>query len=407
MTDLALDGERESSVVALYPLTFVEEGSQVVIGRPEIDSFAVFPADAAAVVRHLEAGEDLDSVAAWYQQTYGEPADLGDFVETLRDLDFIRPGSRGDTPPAVAGPVRWRRLAAVLLSAPALCLYALAAGAAVYLMWRVPGVRPSPSAVFFSRYLLVITFAVFAAQLGGIALHEGFHVLAGRRLGLPTSLSIGRRLYFVVFQTTLAGLLGVPARKRILPFCAGLIADAVLVSVLTGLAEIARTAGWPPWTGRVALGLAYATLLRMLWQVMIFMETDLYHVLASVLRCPDLYQMTRIYLRNRWARLRRQRAGTAEESSWSARDLRIVRWYAPFVVVGSVAMIGIAAVAAIPILAGLATRAFHGIADGSAGTAQFWDSAFAGMLFVSQFAVVGALALRERGRRRAAVRAGA
>jgi len=58
----------------LYPLTYVDEGDQVVIGRPDDDSFAVFPADAAAVVRRLEMGADIASVAAWYQAMYGEPA---------------------------------------------------------------------------------------------------------------------------------------------------------------------------------------------------------------------------------------------------------------------------------------------------------------------------------------------
>jgi hypothetical protein len=391
----------------LYPLTFVDEGSQVVIGRPDIDSFAVFPPDAAAVLRRFQAGDDPAAVAAWYQDAYGEPADLGDFVQTLRELDFIRPDGRDDAHPAAAPPVRWRRPATVLLSVPALSLYGLAVVAAGYLMWTVPALRPLPSAVFFSRSLLVVMFVTMLAQSAGIALHEGFHVLAGRRLGLPSRLSIGRRLYFLVFQTTLVGLLGVPSRKRILPFCAGLIADAVLVSALTGTAEAARLAGWPPWAGRVSVGLAYVTVLRMIWQALIFMETDLYHVLASALRCPDLHSMTRTYLRNRWARLRRQPRQASDTTGWSARDLRIVRGYAPFVVAGSGVMIAVASVAILPVLAGLAVRVYRGLAEGSMGSPWFWDSAVSGAAVVSQFAIVGALALRDRARRRAALRTSA
>lgn len=388
----------------LYPLTFVDEGSQVVIGRPEIDSFAVFPPDAAAVVRRFQAGDDLASVAAWYQESYGESADLGDFVQTLLELDFIRPDGHEYAHAPIASPVRWQRLATVLLSGPALCLYALAAATTGYLMWRVPGLRPSPSAVFFSRSLLVVLLATSAAQLAGIAVHEGFHVLAGRRLGLLSRLSIGRRLYFLVFQTTLVGLLGVPSRKRILPFFAGLIADAVVVSALTATAEAVRLGGWPPWVGRVAVGLAYVTVLRMLWQAMIFMETDLYHVLASALRCPDLHRMTRTYLRNRWTGWSKRLGQEAEESGWSARDLRIVRAYAPFVVAGSTLMIAAGAVTVVPGLAGLAVRVYRGVAEGSMGSPWFWDAAVSGIAVMSQFAVVGVLALRDRVRRRAAAR---
>lgn len=400
MTDLTPGPGAVPGPVALYPLTFVDEGSQVIIGRPEIDSFAVFPSDAAAVVRHFQAGHDLADVAAWYQETYREPADLSDFVQTLQELGFVRPNGSDDAQSTPAPPVRWRLLAVGLLSAPALGLYALVAGAAIYLMWKVPALRPLPSAVFFSKSLLVIMFATTLAQLAGIALHEGFHVLAGRRLGLPSHLSVGRRLYFLVFQTTLAGLLSVPARKRILPFCAGLIADAMLVSALTGVAETAHLAEWPPWTGRVAVGLSYVTVLRMLWQAMIFMETDLYHVLASALRCPDLHGMTRTYLHNRWERLRRQPGHVSEISGWTARDTRIVHLYAPFVVAGSAVMISLGAITTIPVMAGLAMRVYRGIAHGSIGSPWFWDSALSGILVASPFLVVGALTFRDRARRR-------
>jgi hypothetical protein len=405
MTELSPESGARPGLVALYPLTFVDEGGQVVIGRPEIDSFAVFPSDAAAVVRRIQAGDDLATVAAWYQATYGEPADLGDFVQTLSELHFVRPAGQDDDRPTAVPPLRWQRLGTVLFSAPALGLYALAAAMAVYLMWRVPSLRPTPSTVFFSRSLLVISFATLMAQLVGIALHESFHVLAGRRVGLASSLSVGRRLYFVVFQTTLAGVLGLPARKRILPFCAGLIADALLVSALTGTAEVARLAGWPVWLARVAVGLAYVTVLRMLWQAMIFMETDLCHVLASALRCPDLHGMTRTYLRHRWARLRQRPGEMAEQAGWTGRDLRIVRRYAPFVVVGSAVMIGFGAVTTVPVMAGFATRVYQGVADGTVGSARFWDSALTGIAIVAQFAIIGVLALVDRARSRAAARA--
>jgi hypothetical protein len=390
----------------LYPLTFVDEGDQVVIGRPDVDSFAIFPADAAAVVRRLAIGADIASVATWYQAMYGEPADIEDFVDTLRDLGFVRP--EGEVPAEIPPrpPVRWQRLGIILLSPPALAAYALAIGATIYLMVSVPALHPGPSKVFFTKSVLVVMGATCAAQLVGIAVHEGFHVLAGRRLGLPSRLSVGRRLYFVVFQTTLVGLMGVPARKRILPFCAGLIADCVLTACLVGLAEASRLAGWPPWTVRVAVAFVYVTILRMLWQAMIFMETDLYYLLASALRCHDLHAMTRTYLRTMIARLRGQRGrGPVARPGpfapgWTDRDLRIVRYYAPVVVVGSIVVILLAAVSTIPVLASLAARIYHGIAAGDFASPWFWDSLATGAAILSQFAVAAVLAILDRRRAR-------
>jgi hypothetical protein len=388
--------------IALYPLTFVDEGDHVIIGRPDIDSFAVFPADAAAVLRRLRAGADLDSVAAWYADEYGEPADIDDFVETLRDLEFIRPDNELQEPAAPAtARVRLRRFAAIVLSGPALALYALAACGAIYLVVAVPALRPVPSAVFFSRFLLIVLAVTTVGDLSGIAMHEAFHVLAGRRLGLASKLSVGRRLYFLVFETTLMGLMGVPARKRILPLCAGLIADAVLTSILIGVAEAGRIAGWPGWIGRVAIALAYVTIVRMLWQGLIFMETDLYHVLTTALKCPDLHRMSRVYLRNRLRRFR-GRGGAEDEAAWTARERKIVRCYAPFVVVCGAAMIGAMAAYSLPVLAELAGRIYRNAAAGGLARPQFWDSVAVSALILSQFALAGAIGIRDRRRRKVA-----
>ena len=384
----------------MYPLSVVKEGDQVIIGRPDIDSFGVFSAEAAAVVARLARGESLATVGAWYEAEYGEPADLADFVATLTELRFVRPSheSAGSAGTPAPSPVRWRRLGGAAFSPVTLLVYAAVVGMAVYLMAVVPELRPAPAKVFFSRSILAVLAVVMGAQLTGVAWHESFHVLAGRRLGLPSRLSIGTRLYYVVFQTTLAGLMGVPARRRILPLCAGLIADALYVSVLIGLADAGRAAGWAPWIGRTAVGLAYLTILRMLWQFMVFMETDMQHVLAAALRCPDLHRMTRQYLRNRYRRLIGRVWQAEDESGWSARDMAIVRRYAPFVVAGSTVLLGSAAYGTIPVLAGLFTRMYHGVVAGSLGSPWFWDSSAAGLLILAELAL--AAWLRIGGRRR-------
>jgi|ERR1022692_247013 hypothetical protein len=410
MTDIVSPGHAAlDSRLALYPLTYVNEGDQIIIGRSDVDSFAVFSADAAGLVRRLATGEDLAAAGAWYLAAHGEPADLGDLVAVLRELDFVIPAgppvprpAGASQPPLAGGPVRWQRLGRAALSPVALSGYAAGVAVAVYLMMTTPALRPGPSTVFFSRSLLVVLGVTLGAQAVGVTWHEAFHVLAGRRIGLPSRLSVGRRLYFVVIQTTLTGLMGLPARRRILPFCAGLIADAVAVSVLIGLADAGRLAGWPSWLGRTAVGLAYLTILRMLWQAMFFMETDLCHVLASLLRCPDLHKMTREYLRNRYARLRERALGrpplgpAIDESGWSARDTKIARRYAPFVLLGSALLIGSAVFTSVPVLAGLAIRVYRGVVSGDLLTARFWDSAVAGGVMVAQFAVVAVIKIHDR-----------
>jgi len=130
--------------------------------------------------------------------------------------------------------------------------------------------------VFFSPSFVVVQVVLALAQLPAVLWHEWFHVLAARRLGLPSRLGIGRRLYFVVFETELNGLLGVPRRHRYLPLLAGMLADVLIFSGLTLAAAVDLNDGLS-WVGRLCLALAYTVLLRLAWQFYVFLRTDLYY----------------------------------------------------------------------------------------------------------------------------------
>jgi hypothetical protein len=109
--------------------------------------------------------------------------------------------------------------------------------------------------------------------------------------------------------------------------------------------------------------------------------------------------MTRTYLRNRFVRLRGRPEQAVDESSWTARDLRTVRRHAPFVAVGSIAMIGLAAVVTVLILGGLAVRTYHGVRGGGLASPWFWDSLVAATVTLPQFAIAAAIAVRDHKRR--------
>ena len=64
--------------------------------------------------------------------------------------------------------------------------------------------------MFLSDYLLVIELTVAFGQIPLILIHEVFHVLVARRLGVAARIGIGHRMYFVVFETGMDGLVVVP-----------------------------------------------------------------------------------------------------------------------------------------------------------------------------------------------------
>ncbi|MEO3746741.1 hypothetical protein [Plantactinospora sp. B5E13] len=336
-------------VVRLHPLVYLEEADAVTVGRPDVDSYAIFPPDGAELVRRLAAGTTPRQAAQWYADTYGEPVDVAELLDTLAELEFIRPagddrpaggdgsaGPGGSSDPATApGPVRWQRLGRALFSPVAFAGYALLVTAAIAVMAAEPDLAPHYDHIFFTDYYSVIELTLFLGQIPLMLVHEGAHALAGRRLGLRSRLSLSHRLGRLVLETSLDGLVVVPRRKRYLPMLAGIGADVLTVAALTLVAAVLREPdGSIPLAGRICLALAFGTVLRTVWQFYFFLRTDLYHLFTTVFGCVDLHTTAMRMLRNRVNRWLGRQDRRYDESLFHPVDRRIGRWYSWLVVVG-------------------------------------------------------------------------
>ncbi|CCK26806.1 hypothetical protein BN159_2427 [Streptomyces davaonensis JCM 4913] len=386
--------------VPFHHLTFVAEGpDEIVVGRPDTDDYAVLPADGTALLRRLIDGATPRQAAQWHEETYGEPIDIEDFLDTLLELGFVAGQQGEDMAPAPTGPVSFRRLGRAVFAPAAWAAYALLVLATVVALVREPALRPDPGQVFFTDSLLTVQLVLLVGQTAGIAWHEAFHVLSGRRLGLPCRLSVGRRMYFIVFETTLKGLLGVEKRRRYLPFLAGMVGDVLMYCGLTLYAAAAHNAdGELGVTGRLALALAFLTILRFTWQFYLFLRTDLYFLIASALGCHDLHGATDARLRNRARRLAR-RAPVLDESAWSDRDRQVARWYEPFYVAGALVLTATVVAALTPIAVEFVERVWEGTVDGTWGV-RFWDSAISAASAFVPLGILLALGIRDRLRAR-------
>jgi hypothetical protein len=336
MTVTSSDGTTTASdgtSVRLHKLTMIPEDDGVMIGRPDTASYAVFPEEGAEVLRMLGRGVPLAEAADWYESAAGETLDVDDFLDILRDLGFLRGADEGDDEQD-AGPVRWQRLGNWTFSWPAWLVYLALMAAGAAWMIRDSSLRPSYHDVFFTDHLALIPIALTVVQIPCILVHEGFHALSGRRLGLPSTLTISRRLYYLVAETRLDSLFSVPRKRRYLPFLAGMLADAVLISGLTLLAAALRGHG-PAWVAALMLAISFTCVMRLLWQFMFYLETDLYYVVTNALRCSDLQNAARFRIRTtvrRWSR--RPPPEADPDAEWTERDRRMARWYAPLLVAG-------------------------------------------------------------------------
>jgi hypothetical protein len=380
-----------TSVLRFHRLSFAAEGEDVVIGRRDIDSYGVFPPDGAALVRELEGGRSLPDAARWYEATYGEAVDVEAFVATLADLEFLRDD---EAPLAAERPaVGWQRLGRALFCPPAMGAYLAVVTLAVLFAISDPSLVPVPRNVFFVSSFVVVELTIVLGQLPLSGIHELAHLLAGRRLGLNSRIRLSNRFYFVVFETTLDGLVGVPRRQRYLPMLAGMGADVVVMAALTVAAGLAPDGS----LGRaVCLALAFSTLPRIVWQCYFFLQTDIYYLVSTVLGCIDLHATSRQWLANRMNLALGRSARVVDETTWHPNDRRAARWYGPLMLVGYGAAAIMAALVALPLAWHLFGGAARALFSSDAGGAELWDAGVLFAISAIHLALAGALARRER-----------
>jgi hypothetical protein len=387
--------ELSGSPVRFHPLSFLEDRGEVVIGRTDTGSFGVFPPDGAALVRELAAGRTPQGAAAWYAETYREEVDIAQFIASLRELALVREeGQHAET--AGSAQVRWQGLGRALFSPPAWACYLGLLIAAVAVCVADERMLPSPQNMFFSDYLMVVNVSVFAGQLALTAVHEAFHALAGRRIGVPAGVTVSRRFYFVVLETNLDGLAVVPRRQRCLPLLAGLLCDLLAVAGLTVIAYLTRTPdGEVSAIGAVCLAMAFTTIPRMVWQFYFFLRTDIYYLISTLTGCFDLDSTARDLLANRVNSLLGRRDRLRDESRWHPRDRRAAPWYVPLMVAGYAAMIGLLVVM-LPVAWQFVSTAAERVFGDAPSSAHFWDSALLLALTLCQLAVALVMVLRKQ-----------
>lgn len=331
MTAELTDELAQERQLHLQPLTYVPEGDDVMVGRPDTGSYGVFPPAGAELLQQLQAGTTLIAGTQWWYGQTGEHLDVEDFLGTIEELGFLVPDGEE---PAPRVQVRWQRLGRWLFSPAAWVVYAVVVVAGLLAMVRDEHLRPSYQHFFFTDHITLIALALALGQFPLLLLHEGYHALAARRRGLPSSLGIGRRYYYLVAETRLNSLYSVPRRQRYLPFLAGTLIDAVGVAVFTLLASGGRQLGVPSWLSELALAYALSGLLRIVWQGMFYLETDLYFVINTASGCSDLHGAAAYRLRSWLGRVLRLDLARGQGQDWSDTDHAAARWYAALMVAG-------------------------------------------------------------------------
>jgi len=391
----------DHSVITLHPLHFgAEEGGEREVGRPDTGVFVALPEEGLVLLELLAGGLTLAEVRSRFAERFGTEPELADFLGGIGECGFVaavdgEPTTAEETEQEPArgvrlfGNVRQQRVA-WLLTPPMRVLYWAVWLTVPLLVMLSPELLPHPSdTLIFDR---ILTSTLFLAVVGWtlVLLHECAHALIARALGCTGWLSISRRMYFLVAQTDVSGVRVAPRNRRYAAFLAGMTWDLAVVAACLAV----QLAGVGGMGERIARAVTYMLVVALLCQFLVFMRMDVYYVLANWLRAGNLHEDTRHLLANR-ARQLVGRAPRHDLSAVPARERRIIRWYAPFYLVGSAVALVALGLLLLPGLWPFVEMALHGVA-GSLDTAAFWDGAGFLLLLLSQFATLIWVWARER-----------
>jgi hypothetical protein len=379
-----------------HELSFLPEGDNVLVGRPGSAAYAVLPLDGGALLEKMVSGASPGEAADWYEAAYGERVDVADFLESMRGLGFLR--ETGTAAPRPAPAVGLQRFSRAIFSRAAFAAYVLVVAGWLVTILRHPHLAPAPRHIFFTHYLVLVQLLLLFGQIPLLLLHEGFHVLAGRRLGLASRVGLGTRMYFIVVETRMPDLLAVPRRKRYLPFLAGMLADVLVVSIL-GLTAFALEGGnrIERLVAGIALALAFPVCVRFAYQFLLFLQTDVYFVITTALGCYDLHSAARTILANRLWRLVGRPDRMRDEERWTPRDRRVAAWYAPLFAVGATVLLVVAITGILPVIRSSVDLAVAAATSGAHGL-HFWDATVFITITVAQFGLYVYLLLRSNNR---------
>jgi hypothetical protein len=297
-------------------LTVVRDGAGYVLGSQYSPDFVAVPDIGGQVVRWLQDGTSLDECGRRAAELAGQPVDVAGFIDGLTQAglltadDLTADGQTADgqtadgqaedghaaashaaasqsVPPGIAA---WKHAAGRVLFGPAgLAVQGLLAAVAVAAMIGLPRVRPAYADAVPAAVPLV-SIAIIAVL--GIALglaHEFAHVLAAWAAGVPSRVSVSRRMVAVVFQTDLTRLWSVPRRSRIVPLLAGIVFDAAAVGVLVVL-EV-TVPGVPPLAGHLIRAVVFLNVSAIAFQFLIFLRTDIYALFVLATGCKHLWDV--------------------------------------------------------------------------------------------------------------------
>ena len=297
---------QDAQAYTVIPLSVQKDDDAYLVGNVNSGDFYQFPEVGVRILEMLRSGESAPSIQAKLAAEGGETFDVVGLVEQLMTIGFVHPAGHSPLPqpPSNSEPRSARRVfnvdprfARAVFGWPMLCGYfaiiAYALGCAVI----NSRLRVNPNAFYTDTNRTPLLLLILVLSFVQVSLHKSGHMLAASKHGIRSRYGIGNRLWIVVAESDLTGILALPKVQRYFPMLAGLLVDLLCAALLTLVLRMLLRVGAGGFTIQLVQAVILQIFIGVTWQFNIFVKTDIYFVLCNYFSYPDLDRDARHYLR--------------------------------------------------------------------------------------------------------------
>jgi hypothetical protein len=330
------------------------------------------------IIDMLDSGRTIADVEQEMEERLGEPVDVLDFANDLiieYQMVYLVDGQVVNPISEEKDHFPWitERVGNFFFNRIAFWFYGILFASGAILACIYPQYIPGYQDLFVTESLTATIGIAYVLGWVIVFVHELAHLIAARSRGIGSRFRISHRLVYVVMETRMSNLVLLPPERRYRALLAGMGWDLALLGIGIWL----LWAGDMGWISLAALAVGVVKLvnltilMRVVFQFMFFMKTDIYYVLTSKWGCNNLLENTKLYLRQRFRSL-----NEAEQEEWNnvdVREKRVVSWYAWLYVIGFVCVVGMFLFVTLPIAVEMITRVASSLTEHAVWSWAFLD----------------------------------
>ncbi|MFD1851470.1 peptidase [Oceanobacillus bengalensis] len=291
----------QQSHIKLYPLTIRKDKRHYIVEDSLSGDYFEMPKICIEAINLMNKGESLEEIEKKLVATFPEEeVDMVDFTSQLIELGLVKEidgeivqiTKENQSPASFIGISP--RVGKFFFNKVTIILFIAIFFMNIFLFAMDPVLLPYYQDLFLFDTMMFNMLTFMAITLFLIFMHEFGHVLAMRSYNLPAKLSIGHRLFFVVFETDLTPAWRLEPKQRNNLYLAGMCFDQIMLFIALCI-KLAF-----PEDNTLLTGIAGIVILdifiKFIYQCSFYMKTDMYYLFENITGCYNVMENGKQFL---------------------------------------------------------------------------------------------------------------